>query len=500
MVTQAPKRSAVLMAVAFCLSCIGLAILVWTQFSGTIPFAPAGYRIHAVFPETGQLVPGADVRVSGVDVGKVTGVQPEGVNSLVTMDVRQKFSPIPADTHAILRLKTLLGEAYIALSSGDRASGSLPDGGTIPRNQVEATQNLDQVLNSFDPSTQKALQQLLNGTFTALSGRGQDLNDAVGNLDPAVTDLNAVVGVLNQQQGNVQGVVNNLGSVLTTLGNRSSDLQTVIAAGDQVFSATAARDAALTATVNGLPPFMTRLRATLTTLNGTLGIAKPTLAVIKGAAPLVRPALSELAQLSAPALSLLHQAPSLVRDANTALPSIARFTVAFNGTLQPLLGAARQVIPVINLISQFSRETGAGFLEPGRGPERQCAGQQRHHQIPALGADAQQRGPLRAVLAAVDQPAQPVRVARRAGEHREWRSAVLGLQQRRQRLGDQPAGHRQRPLPATAGVSVAFERGVERPELLPAGHAGEAGGLGTYTRSCMAPVLCAPSRRRDPAE
>ena len=28
MVTQAPKRSAVLMAVAFCLSCIGLAILV----------------------------------------------------------------------------------------------------------------------------------------------------------------------------------------------------------------------------------------------------------------------------------------------------------------------------------------------------------------------------------------------------------------------------------------------------------------------------------------
>jgi phospholipid/cholesterol/gamma-HCH transport system substrate-binding protein len=360
-VTQAPKRSAVLMAVLFTLSCVGLAILVWTEFAGTIPFAPSGYRIHAVFPETGQLVPGADVRISGVNVGKVTNVQPQGLNSFVTMDLKQRFAPLPADTHAILRLKTLLGEAYIALSTGNRSSGALPDGGTIPRDHVEQTQNLDQVLNSFDPATQKALQQFLNGTFEALQGRGEDLNNAVGNLDPAVTDLGAVVGILNQQQRNVQGVVNNLGSVLTTLGNRSSDVQSVVTAGDQVLSATAARDAGLTATVDGLPPFMIQLRATLTTLNGTLGIAKPTLAVIKGAAPLVRPALSEVVQLSRPALSLLRQGPSLVNDADRALPSIAGFTNAFNGALSPLLGAVRQVVPIINLISQYSRETTAAF-------------------------------------------------------------------------------------------------------------------------------------------
>ncbi len=176
-----------------------------------------------------------------------------------------------------------------------------------------------------------------------------------------MTELKAVVGVLNDQQSNVRGVVNNLGSVLTTLGNRSSDLQSVVTAGDQVFSATAVRDTALTATVNGLPPFMAQLRATLTTLNGTLGIAKPTLAVIEGAAVFVRPALSELVQLSKPAVSLLRQAPTLLRDANLALPSIASFTTAFNGALSPLLAAARQVVPIINLISQYSRETGAAF-------------------------------------------------------------------------------------------------------------------------------------------
>jgi virulence factor Mce-like protein len=361
MVTQAPKRSAVLAAVLFTLSCLGLMIFVWTQFSGTIPFAPAGYRVHAVFPETGQLVPGADVRIAGVNVGRVTSVQPEGINSLVTMDLNQQYVPIPRDTNATLRLKTLLGEGYIALSTGNSSGPKLPDGGTIPRSQVQPTQSLDQVLNSFDQPTQRALQQLLNGTFAALAGRGQDLNFAVGNLDPTVTELSEVVGELNQQQGNLQGLVSNLGTVFTTLGNRSADVQSLVSAGDQVLSATAARDVALTRTVDGLPPFMAQLRATLKTLNGTLGIAAPTLAVIRQGAPYVRPALSELVTLSGPAVALLRQAPKLLRDANRSLPSISSFTVAFNAVLAPLLAAAQQVVPVINLISAHSDETTAAF-------------------------------------------------------------------------------------------------------------------------------------------
>jgi phospholipid/cholesterol/gamma-HCH transport system substrate-binding protein len=361
MVTQAPKRSSVLIATAFVLSCIGLMIFVWTQFAGTIPFAPAGYRIHAVFPETGQLVSGADVRISGVNVGKVTNVQPEGVNSLVTMNLQQQYAPVPADTRAVLRLKTLLGEAYIQLSTGTGSGPKLPDGGTIPRNHVEPTVSLDQALNSFDPSTQRALQQLLNGTYTALAGQGQNLNFAIGNLDPTVTELSAIVGELNQQQGNVRGLISNLGSVLTTLGSRSTDVQSLVTAGDSVLSATAARDAALTQTVDRLPAFTTQLRSTLTTLNGTLGLAKPDLAAIKVGAPLVRPALSDLLALSGPALSLLHQAPHLIELSDRALPAISRFTVAFNAVLAPILAAARQVVPMINYIALYPREITAAF-------------------------------------------------------------------------------------------------------------------------------------------
>ncbi len=379
MVTQAPKRTAVFAAVAFALSCVGLMIFVWTQFGGTIPFSPQGYRIHAVFQETGLLVPNADVRISGVTVGKVTTVQAEGVNSLVTMNIRPQYAPIPVDTRAILREKTLLGEAYVALSPGKGAGRKFPDGGTIPTSHIQKAQQLDQVLGSFDAQTQRNLQTLLNGTGQALAGRGQDLNDTLGNLDPAVTELSAVVGVLNQQQGNLRQVINSGATVLTTLGDRGADLQSLVTAGDQVLSATAQRNAALTATVNALPPFLTELRTTLGTLNTTLGIAAPSLQALRPVAPLLTPALRELTAVSGPALQLLRAAPSVLTAATKALPAVARFTAAFKPAVDVLLPAAVQIVPVINFISLHKQELVTAMANLGadleaRAPANTAAG------------------------------------------------------------------------------------------------------------------------------
>jgi virulence factor Mce-like protein len=356
MVTQAPKRSAVIAALAFLLSCAGLMMFIWTQFGGTVAFGPEGYRVHALFRETGLLVPGADVRIAGVDIGKVASVQARGINSYVTMNVQPQYAPLPADTRAILRQKTLLGEAYLELSAGTGSGRKLPDGGTIPNSQVEPTQQLDQVLGSFDRPTQRNLQALLNGTYTALAGRGQDLNDAIGNLDPTFSELAAVVGVLNQQQPDLRRLISNSATVLDTLGARSQDLQTLITAGDQVFSATAQRNAELTSTVNALPPFLAQLRTTLGTLNTSLGLAKPSLAALKPVAPLLTPALSELIALSGPATRLLHQAPSLLKDAQQALPAITRFNTAFKPALDAILPAARELAPMISFLGLYNRE------------------------------------------------------------------------------------------------------------------------------------------------
>jgi virulence factor Mce-like protein len=356
MVTQAPRRSALLAALAFALSCVGLIVFVWTQFGGTIPFSPEGYRLSAEFREAGQLVPGADVRISGVTVGRVATISSRGVDSIVTVEIAPQYAPLPAATRAILRQKTLLGEGYVELSASPRTGRMLRDGATLPVSHVQSTQSLDQVLSAFDKPTQRNFEAALNGTAAALAGRGQDLGNALGNLDPATTELTALVGVLNEQQGNVQRLIANGATVLGTLGSRSAELQTLITAGNEVFSSTAARNAALSATVDALPPFLTRLRSTLRVLDGTLTLAKPSLDALEPVAPLLTPALHDLISLSGPAVTLLHEAPSLIDAADQALPAIQRFSEAFKPAVDALLPATRELTPMISFIALYRSE------------------------------------------------------------------------------------------------------------------------------------------------
>ena len=345
-----------LAALAFVLSCLGLMIFVWTQFGGAVPFAPQGYRVRALFAETGLLVPGADVRISGINVGRVAAVDARGTSSLVTMDISQRYAPIPADTHAILRLKTLLGEAYVELSTGDRAGPKLADGGTIPRSQVAGTQQLDQVLSAFNRPAQRNLQLFLGGGAASVVGRAADLSNAIGNLDPALSDLQDIVSTLDAEQGQVQTLLRGSAVVLGTLGQRSDDLKSLISTGDEVVSATAARNRQLEATVNGLPAFLGQLRRTLATAGTTLALAKPSLDALQPVTPVVAPVLRNLIGLAAPAITVLHEAPRLLHDASVALPAIARFNQAFHPALDALLPAAQQIVPMINYIQLYHNE------------------------------------------------------------------------------------------------------------------------------------------------
>src|SRR6267142_2041102 len=107
---QAPTLGRMLVMVGFALSCFGLLLFLWLAFGGPIPLAPKGYRFATSFGEATQLAQEADVRISGVSVGKVKTIatQPDG-RSKVTIQLNVKYAPISKDTKAILRQKTLLG-------------------------------------------------------------------------------------------------------------------------------------------------------------------------------------------------------------------------------------------------------------------------------------------------------------------------------------------------------------------------------------------------------
>src|SRR2546425_5523326 len=118
---QAPTVGRLMIIAAFTLSCFGLLLFLWSAFGGPVPLKPRGYEFKASFAEATQLAQEADVRISGVTVGKVKKIAlGDDGRTEATMELGQKYAPLPSDSRAILRQKTLLGETYVELTPGTK--------------------------------------------------------------------------------------------------------------------------------------------------------------------------------------------------------------------------------------------------------------------------------------------------------------------------------------------------------------------------------------------
>src|SRR5919107_737143 len=127
----APSLGRILTISGFALSCFGLLLFLWIAFGGPTPFKPQGYRVDVAFHDAATLAEQADVRVSGVSVGKVVAKErdPQGNRTVATIELQSKYAPMHADARAILRQKTLLGETYVELTSGSPSAPLVPEGG-----------------------------------------------------------------------------------------------------------------------------------------------------------------------------------------------------------------------------------------------------------------------------------------------------------------------------------------------------------------------------------
>lgn len=79
-----------------------------------------GYSVQARFENIGGLKVRSAVKMSGVKVGEVSGIEldPGTYEAVVTLSIDPRYDEIPADTTAEIYTAGLLGEQYVALSPG----------------------------------------------------------------------------------------------------------------------------------------------------------------------------------------------------------------------------------------------------------------------------------------------------------------------------------------------------------------------------------------------
>src|SRR3954453_4841730 len=135
---RAPSTTQLLVITGFALSCFGILLFLWVTFGGPTPFRAKTYEVKIPFNEATQLAEQSDVRISGVNVGKVQSIDlsPNGKQALATVAIDDQYGPLPESPRAILRPKPLLGETYIELTPGSRHGPELGDGASLPEANV----------------------------------------------------------------------------------------------------------------------------------------------------------------------------------------------------------------------------------------------------------------------------------------------------------------------------------------------------------------------------
>ncbi|MCV7258390.1 MCE family protein [Mycobacterium shimoidei] len=229
--------------------------------------------ITAYFTTATAIYPGDEVRVSGVKVGRIKSIQPQGTKTKLTLHVDRNV-PVPADAKAVIVASNLVAARYVQLAPAYRKSKGGPvmgDGAVIPIERTAVPVEWDEVktqlmrlATELGPKSgvspvmgdgavipiertavpvewDEVKTQLMRlatelGPKSGVSGTsvGRFIDSAADALDgngdklrQTLTQLSGVGRILADGSGNIVDIIKNLQTFVTTLRDSNTQRQTL---------------------------------------------------------------------------------------------------------------------------------------------------------------------------------------------------------------------------------------------------------------------------------
>lgn len=182
-------------------------------------------RYHAVFDEVSGLEEGQFVRVSGVEVGRVTAVEFGENNRIdVTFELDASYTPTRASI-ATVRYLNLVGDRYLEVADAPGDPTPMKADETIGTDRTRPALDLDVLIGSFTPLFDalepEQVNRLSADLITVLQGQGGSVESILSHaasLTSSIADRDVLVGQ----------VIANLDSVLTNLAAHRDTLDTAL--------------------------------------------------------------------------------------------------------------------------------------------------------------------------------------------------------------------------------------------------------------------------------
>lgn len=206
------------------------------------------YHVTAHFTDAAGLKSGDDVKVAGLDAGKVDSVEVSGGEVIVGLKVNRSVE-MPEDSLAVITIETLLGKKNVTLDAGD-SSQPLTEGSVIPIERtttpidildvadtsVELLEGSDaEALETFMAEVSKITRGKRDQITTLIDGFGDTaaaINTRKAELSRLIDSLRILSGTFAERDDTLVSFIDNFDAVLGNLAKRTDDLEEVLFATD----------------------------------------------------------------------------------------------------------------------------------------------------------------------------------------------------------------------------------------------------------------------------
>jgi ABC-type transporter Mla subunit MlaD len=288
------------------------------------------YRVRAIFDNAGFIIPGEDVKVSGVKVGSIEDVEvTEDFKAAIVLRIEDEgYQDFRRDAECEVRPQSLIGERFVECSptqtrgTGDELPPELqevedgPGEGQrlLPVQNTSRAVDLDLINNIMREPYRERFSIILNELGVGVAGRGEDLNAVIRRANPALKEVDEVLKILAGQNEQLEQLAVDSDTIMAPLARERERVTSSIENMSEVAEATAERRGDLEEDIALLPEFLRELTPTMERLGALSDEMTPVLTDLGAAAPDVNRFLLELGPFSAaatPALESLGDAGAI---------------------------------------------------------------------------------------------------------------------------------------------------------------------------------------------
>lgn len=357
------------------------------------------YKVRAVFDNAVSVIPGEDVKIAGVKVGRVDSldVTSDQKAAIVLSITEGGFQDFRQDATCTIRPQSLIGEKFVEcmptqpkpvgqpkapeLDKIDKGAGKGQRLLTLSNKYGGGTRtpvDIDLINNVFRLPYAQRFSLILNELGAGLAGRGQELNSAIKRANPAFLELDKVLAILAKQNKTLGDLARDSDTSIAPLARDRRQVGDFIDKAGQTAAATAERRDALEAQFQLLPTFLRELRPTLTRLSSLSDEMIPTFNDLRAAAPGFNRLIEQLgpfATASIPAFQSLGTAADVGSEALpatdpliTLLRNFAKPAVKLGDDLEAILTSLKNTGGIERLMDYLFYQVAAinGFDSIGR--------------------------------------------------------------------------------------------------------------------------------------